>query len=306
MFLLCSRVVHCLPKGIARMQPSPKYVYGVVLVTAAAVFWSTAGVFMRLLPLDVWTILAWRSLFAALSLALVVAVQSRGQLVRAVRDLGWPGLAVIPVAATSMAAYVVALSLTTVANVMVIYATVPFAAAAIAWFLNGERVTMRFVVASALAVLGIAIMAGSAAGLQDLLGAAIALLMTLAFAVQLVMARRYQKLDMSIINAFGAAACGLACLPLMTGPMPDFEQMAILALFGCTTTALAYALFMIGGRYVPSGEAGLISMIDVVLAPFWVWLLFSEDPGAAALAGGGLVIGAVVFYLLGSLRKLSA
>jgi drug/metabolite transporter (DMT)-like permease len=289
-----------------QLQPSPRNVYGMVLVTAAAVIWSTAGVFMRLLPLDVWTILVWRSFFAALSLALVVAVQSRGRLIGAVSDLGWPGLAAIPVAVISMGAYVLTLSLTTVANVMVVYATVPFAAAAIGWFWNSEPVTMRFVVASALTILGIAIMAGAAAGLQDLLGAGIALLMTLAFAVQLVMARRYQKLDISVVNAFGAAVCGLACLPLMTGPLPDLDQMAILAPFGFTTTALAYALFMIGGRYVPSGEAGLIRMIDVVLGPLWVWLLFSEDPGLAALIGGGLVLAAVVFYLLGGLRRQTA
>ncbi len=284
------------------MPPNPNYLYGVVLVTAAAVFWSTAGIFMRLLPLDVWTILAWRSLFAALSLALLVAVQSRGRLAGAVRDLGWPGLAAIPLAAVSMGSYVVALSLTSVANVMVVYATVPFAAAAVAWFWNGERVTARFVAASVVAALGIAIMAGSVAGLADLLGTAVAFLMTLAFAVQLVMARRFPRLEMSVVNAIGAAVCALACLPLMTGPAPDLGEMAILALFGFTTTSLAYVLFMTGGRHVPSGEAGLISMIDVVLGPLWVWLLFSEDPGTAALTGGTLVLGAVVFHLSGGLR----
>ncbi|MGL5008344.1 MAG: EamA family transporter, partial [Paracoccaceae bacterium] len=215
------------------MQTRPRYLFGVILVTTAAVFWSTAGVFMRLLPqMDVWTVLAWRSFFAALSLMLVVAIASRGRLVTAVRGLGWPGVGAIPVAVTSMAAYVVALHLTTVANVMVVYATVPFVAAAIGWWWNGERVPARFVVASGVAVVGIVIMAGSATGFRDLLGTVVAFAMTLAFAVQLVMARRYPRLEMSVVNAAAAGLCGLLCLPLMTGPAPDAQQMAVLALFG--------------------------------------------------------------------------
>jgi drug/metabolite transporter (DMT)-like permease len=68
-------------------------------------------------------------------------------------------------------------------------------------------------------------------------------------------------------------------------------------LFGIATTAGAYVLFLIGGRYIPSGEAGLIGMLDVVLSPLWVWWLFDERPSHAALIGGVLVLGAVVWYL---------
>src|ERR1051326_2518524 len=114
--------------GEHRMAEIGSHAYGVALVSAAAVLWSTGGFFVRLLDLDVWTMLAWRSLFAALSLALVVMVQNRQHALRAVRAIGWPGLAAIPIAVVSMGAYVIALKLTTVANVMIVYATVPFVA----------------------------------------------------------------------------------------------------------------------------------------------------------------------------------
>src|SRR5579859_3175662 len=107
-------------------------VYGIVLVAAASILWSTAGLFVRLLdadgPLDLWTMLTWRAVFAAMSLFLVIALQHRGGTLRAIRAVGWPGIAAVPVAAISMVGYVAALKLTTVANVMVIYATVPFVA----------------------------------------------------------------------------------------------------------------------------------------------------------------------------------
>jgi drug/metabolite transporter (DMT)-like permease len=280
------------------------HAYGVALVTAAAVLWSTGGLFVRLLDLDVWTMLAWRSLFAALSLALVVAIQNRQHALRAVRAIGWPGLAAIPIAVVSMGAYVIALKLTTVANVMIVYATVPFVAAGVAFLWIGERVRSRVLLASALALVGIVIMAGSSTRFQDVAGNAIAFLMTLAFATQLVMARRNPALEMSSINAIAAAMCALICWPFAAPAIPSLDQLAVLALFGITTTALAYLLFLTGGRYIPSGEAGLIGLLDVVLGPFWVWLAFAEQPGRAALIGGGLVLASVLWYLTGQRRAV--
>ncbi len=281
------------------MREIRSHAYGAVLVTAAAVLWSTAGLFVRLLDLDVWTMLAWRSLFAALSLALVVGIQNRRHALRAVRAIGWPGLVAIPIAVVSMGGYVIALKLTTVANVMIVYATVPFVAAGIAFFWVGERARSRALVASAVAFMGIVIMAGSATRPQDIAGNAIAFLMTLAFGTQLVMARRYPSLEMASINAIAAALCALICWPLVAPVIPSLQQLAILALFGATTTALAYLLFLTGGRHIPSGEAGLIGLLDVVLGPFWVWLAFAEQPGQAAMIGGTLVLASVVWYLSG-------
>src|SRR5258708_37368297 len=103
--------------------------YGIALVAAATVLWSTAGLYVRLLDLDVWTIQAWRSLFAALSLFALVFVDKGRQAPHAVAAIGWPGLAAVPISAISMICYVAALKLTTVANVMIVYATVPFVAA---------------------------------------------------------------------------------------------------------------------------------------------------------------------------------
>lgn len=280
--------------------------YGMALVTAAAVLWSTAGFFVRLLSVDVWTMLAWRSLFAAISLFLVVWFQIRLQPLQTIRAVGWPGLVAVPIAAISMGAYVVALKLTTVANVMIVYATVPFVASGVAFFWIGEKAKSRLLLASAVALIGIAIMAGSATRPQDIAGNAIAFLMTLAFGMQLVMARRYPSLEMAPVNALGAAVCAVISWPLMAAGIPNLHQLIILALFGITTTALAYLLFLTGGRHIPSGEAGLIGLLDVVLAPFWVWLVFGEQPGRAAIIGGGLVLASVLWYLSLGQRRAKA
>jgi drug/metabolite transporter (DMT)-like permease len=282
------------------------HAYGVALVAVAAVLWSTAGLFVRLLDLDVWTMLAWRSLFAAISLALVVGIQSQWSAMDAARKAGWPGLAAVPLSVISMGSYVIALTLTTVANVMIVYATVPFVAAGVAYFWVGEQAKSRVLLASGIALAGIVIMAGAATRPQDIAGNAIAFLMTLAFGGQLVMARRYPSLDMALINAVGAALCAAICWPFATPGIPNLQQLGILALFGVTTTALAYLLFLTGGRHIPSGEAGLIGLLDVVLGPVWVWLAFAEQPGQPAIIGGSLVLASVVWYLAGQRWNLSA
>jgi drug/metabolite transporter (DMT)-like permease len=280
--------------------------YGIMLVAVAAVLWSTAGLFVRALNMDVWTMLAWRSMFAALSLALVVLVKHGRRTWKGVRAIGWPGVMAIPMAAVSMGSYVVALKLTTVANVMVVYATVPFVAAGIAYFWLGERIGGRFLVASAVALVGIALMAGFATRPRDLAGNAMAFLMTIAFGVQLVMARRHPALDMAPVNAAGAALCAIICWPLTAAGIPDLHQLIVLALFGVTTTSLAYALFLTGGRHVPSGEAGLIGLLEVALAPLWVWFAFDEQPGRAAMVGGALVLVPVLWYLTVGQRSETA
>jgi len=271
--------------------------YGIALVAGATVLWSTAGLYVRLLDFDVWTIQAWRSLFAALSLfALVVADKGR-QAPRAVWAIGWPGLAAVPISAVSMICYVAALKLTTVANVMIVYATVPFVAAGVSFLWLGERIRRRILIASAVALAGIMIMAGSATRPNDIAGDAISLLMTVTFAVLLVMGRRYPSLAMAPINALAAALCAIVCWPLMSGGVPAPGDLLILAVFGATTTGLAYLLFLTGARHIPSSEAGLIGLLDVVLGPLWVWLGFGEEPGLLAMIGGGVVLAAVLWYL---------
>jgi drug/metabolite transporter (DMT)-like permease len=230
-------------------------------------------------------------------LAVVVVAFHRARTFTALRRMGWPGLVAIPIALVSMTSFVVSVTLTTVANVMIVYATVPFLAAGIGLVWNGERPSRRMLIASAVAFLGIVIMAGSAASLDDVLGDLVALLMTATFATQLVMARRYPTLEMAPVNGGGAALCAILFFPFASTVVPDAQQLVILLLFGIATTAGAYVLFLVGGRYVPSGEAGLIGMLDVVLAPLWVWLLFDEQPGSAALLGGVIVLGAVLWYL---------
>ncbi len=270
---------------------------GIVMVAASAVLWSTAGLFVRLATLDTPTLVLWRSLFAALTLGgLAVARGGPGRML-AVGRSGWPGVLFVATSVVSSTAYVLSLRLTTVANVMTVYAALPFIATAIGFVWIGERVSARFLLAGAIASGGIVAMAGASSGLGDLAGIVAALIMTAGFALQLVAIKRFGRVDVMALNACAALTCVPLMLPFAGLFLPTPVQLLSCACYGALTTGFAYVLALEGGRLVSPGEVGFISMLDVVLGPLWVWLAFAERPGVAVIAGGAVVLGAVAWYL---------
>src|SRR5580692_226208 len=238
---------------------------GVLLVLVATVLWSLAGLFARLLGhLDVWTVMGWRALLGAASIAIVGLIEWRNG--RLENPLGFGALSplVALLAMIAISAYTAAVMTTTIADVMVFYATMPFVAAAMGFLINGERVSARTLMASGAALVGI-IMVASGLGSGRLLGQALSMLMTLAFAGMIVLQRRKPGASVIVVNCLGAIGSGifgLANSPLQPIGLHDF---AILFVFGLTTIGLAFVLFMEGAKFIPSAEAGLISLLDVVL-----------------------------------------
>ncbi len=275
---------------------------GLALAGGSTVLWSTAGVFTRAIDLDLWTMVAWRSLFACVSLLILAAFSSGWDMLNVRGRLGWPGIVYVPVAAASMIGYIAALRLTTVANVMTIYATMPFMAAGIGYLLLGERIGRDLVIAGGVAFVGVACMAGFATDPGGLLGNTLALLMTLGFAMTVVMAQRWRDLDVTLAIALASGLCGLGCALGATSDLPGGRDLLLLFLFSLATQSLSYLLFMAGGRRITAAEAGLITLLDVVLGPLWVWLAFAEWPGLPALVGGGLTLSAVVWYMRRQMR----
>ncbi|MDX2309143.1 MAG: DMT family transporter [Hyphomicrobium sp.] len=271
--------------------------YGFLLVLMSAVLWSTAGPLVRMANLDSWTLIAWRSIFSFGTLLIFALHQHGSNLPRAVAGLGSPGVVTITISVISTIAYVFALNLTTVANVMIVYAVLPFVAALIGFLWIGERVTRRLIIAGAVAFVGIAIMAGAAASSEDILGIVAAFVMTGTFAWQIVHTKVHPNLDLNVALAIAAGATGLVALPFMAPGIPEPTALLACALYGVLTTGIAYVLALAGGRYITAGESGFIQMLDVVLGPLLVWWFFAEQPAVKVLLGGLIVLAAVVSYL---------
>lgn len=276
---------------------------GWVLVSLSAVAWSTAGFFTRLIDADVWTMLFWRGVFGGLAFAVMVAVHHRGKVIEAYASLGGMGLVLAVISGGGMIAFIGSLMLTTVADVYVIYATVPFITAGVAWLILREKASMSVLAASLLAVAGVAVMlTGSRYG-GSLLGQFVALLMTLTMALMAVILR--WKRDIAIMPALGLSAWIAAFVAFWFSNPFDVSSfdLAMLALFGVTQSALGLVLFGLGSRMIPAAEATLLTALDVPLAPLWVWLVFGEQPSPYTLAGGVIVLAAVAGHIWFEMRK---
>lgn len=277
---------------------------GVLWVFIATVLWSLAGLFARLVPnLDFGTVLCGRAAFGGgFGILLAIADWRSGRLDP--RALITPlAPIVILLSATAISGYVAALLTTTVADVLVIYATLPFFAAGMAYVVTGERASRRTLVAAGIALVGVVIMVVGGLGHGRLVGQSLALLMTVTFAGLVVLQRRDPQLPVAPINAVAAlVAAGFGYTVARHVEVTAFD-VGVLAVFGVTTITIGFALFMEGAKHVPAAEASLVAMLDVVIGPLWVLIAFGERPDPETIVGGAFVLGAALWRLAPELRR---
>ena len=272
-----------------------QYRRGALLVAGAALAWSTAGLVTRATTTDPWTTLFWRSVFACLFLAVYIGLRDGRGALRPFGELGLAGLGVAVSFGISMTCFIIALKETTVANVLIFQAAAPFVAAVLGWLWLGERVSLRSGLAILATAAGIVVMVSDSVAAGRVLGDLISAVMGISFAIMVVLARRHRAVSMTAAMALAAALTALVALPFASlAPAP--ADFALLAAFGVGQMGLGLVLFTAGVRLIPAADAGLITVIEVILAPVWVWLAFGEDPGPRALVGGAIVLAAVVAH----------
>ena len=272
--------------------------FGILLVTASALAFSTAGFFTRLIELDVWTILFWRGLFGGAFIAAFIVAQHRRRSLDVVRAIGVPGLVVTVCSAVATVCFVNALRLTTVADVAVIYAVAPFTAAAIAWVCSGERERRATLVASLVALAGVCVMFQGAASFDHVAGDLLALAMTLLMSVVMVIIRSCRSVSMLPASGLSAFLSSMLVAPLASPDAVTALDLAHLLLFGVTQFGLGLLLLTLGTRLLSASRAALIGNLELPLGPIWVWLAFAEVPPQATVVGGVIVLAAVLADML--------
>jgi drug/metabolite transporter (DMT)-like permease len=266
---------------------------GQIYVALAAVAWSTAGVLQRQLTLDTSTQVFGRAVFAAAALLAYVAVVERGRVVESFRSIGGAGIAVALCVATAAGSFIAALNHSSVARVLFILAVSPVLAALLARVTLGEPITRRTALAMALALVGVTVMLG-APGEGSLAGDALAFLAALAFAVMVVITRWRHDVSMAPATCLSQVVLLVAFLPFATPGDIAAGDLGWLATLGIGQIGLGFALLTVGARLIPAAQVGLITLLEVVLGPLWVWLALDETPSTLTLVGGAIVIVAIV------------
>ena len=278
----------------------PARARGVLLLAAAGALWSTLGLGVRIMDTaTTWQILFYRAIAQVIVIGAWVAMRRGRGFARSFADIGADGI--IAGASISMAsiAFVYAISLTTVAEVVFIFSMAPVLAGLLGWALLKEPITRVTWLAMVLVLAGIAVMNGpdGSAGISS--GAFLALLSALGFAVFTVMQRRRRHVDMLPAVAVSGLITAVATGWLIGGAVPSPRDLVVAFWLGGIALAGGLALYTAGARHVRPAESVVISMIEVVLAPLWVWWFFDETVGRAILAGGAIVLAGVLTQALG-------
>lgn len=261
-----------------------------------ALLWSTAGLVMRAASVkNGWEATFWRSLFLCAVVGLLLALQYRRAALVRIRAMGWYGAVSGLCWATMFTAFMLALSLTTVANTLVMMALLPFFAALAGRLVLGERVAARTWMAMAAAAAGVAVMFHDAFASGSLAGSFVALAIPAAAAVNTVTVKLGRgRVDLVPALLVGGAISVAAAAPFAA---PFAAGARDLALFGALAVfQLALPCVLLVSVVMPrlsAAEIGLLSLLEVVLGPLWVWLAWGEHPGPAALAGGAIVLAAL-------------
>jgi drug/metabolite transporter (DMT)-like permease len=270
---------------------------GRVYVALAAVAWSTAGLLQRKLTVDLATQLAGRALFAVLGLLVFVAFAERGHLVRAFRAIGRAGLAVTVLMAVSSGTFIAALNYTSVANVLFLQALAPVLAAVLGTFV-GEPVARRTWLAMAVAAAGVGLMVGGPSR-PSAAGVTLSLLMAVSFAGTIVITRHKREVSMAPATCLSQVLVFLVAAPFADPSSVGAADLALLIGLGVGQIGLGLIFLTIGARLIPAAEVALITLLEIVLGPLWVWIVLSERPSATTLVGGAIVLAAVVIQVVG-------
>lgn len=284
------------------------YRRGVLLIVAAGVVWSLNGLLLRWVgEAGTWQVLFYRSIGMVPALYLWLNHTTGGRARRAMAEAGWPGIVGGFGLVCAFAGAIYSMQSTTIANAVFLFAAAPLISAVMARPILGEAVRPITWVAIAVASAGIYVMVREGLSLGEGWGNMAALGSAAGFSAFTLTLRRAHLSDMMPAVVVGA------CLSIVVSGavialrgesylLPAHATLIAMAM-GAVTIVGGMILFTIGARAVPAAEAGLLALVEVMLAPVWVWLVLQEETTVSTLTGGAILLGAIILNTLSGLSR---
>jgi len=270
------------------------YRRGILQLVASGFFLSTAGIALRLVEqADGWQILFYRSLALSITILLILVFQKRSRFFDEFRGLGWNDCLLAVFLGTGFVAYVFALLYNTVANALFIFSCAPFVAGFLGWILLGERVATRTWFAIGVAMAGLAVMVGSELAVSHYLGTLLALWIPIAYAASIIAVRRSKRDNMLVALCLAGLVAGGLSAFFVTDYALTPRDLIISLYLGVFQVGVGFTLVVLGSRYVPAAQVGLLALVEPVLAPIWAWMGVGEVPGLATIVGGTIIFSAI-------------
>ncbi len=279
------------------------HAFGVLVTALGVLVFVPDALLLRLIGGDMLAVSVWRGLLAG-SMFLIWSYCISNAPRPTLRDsLSGLCLLVAVLEGASMILFCASIGHTSVSNALFIFATAPLIAAALSWVFLRETIPVQTLMAIIVSMLGVIVIVSGSFGGTSLLGDGLAFLNACTVAGFYVALRKIGPKNM--LPSIGAGyVIGAICVM----PFADFQsytiaQIGYLFVNGAIILPVAIGLLSIGPRYLPAAEVSMFTVLEVILAPFLVWLVLGENPGGQSLIGGAIIISAIFAHTLWRLRK---
>ena len=279
----------------------------ILLMIASSVVISFSGLVVRLLDAGPLVMNFYRALFLMGAILVLLFLRYRGAAIVRVIGVGWPGLMAGAMLAGAGITFLQSMTHTTVANTLFVLGGIPFVTSGLAWIFLKEKPGRPTLVTMIIAFFGIVIMIGEGFTIGSVYGNLMALMTTLFFSIYAVLVRFNRQVDMLpailISTVLIMAMTGLT----QRGVLPiSKDDLWLCLLWGGVMSGFTSASFIVASRHIIAAELTIFMLLEFALGPVWVWLFVNEIPSKWTLAGGALVIVAVLGRSILELRARSA
>lgn len=277
---------------------------GLLVTTLGVICVVPDSLFVKLIVADPMVTAFWRGMTSGVMILIGLLMVQGTRGFHAVVTSGWPGWIYIILIGSTAPGFVLAVTHTSVANVVFIFASMPVFAAIFGRVFLGETIRPRMVWTMLAVMVGLAIIAyGSGESeVASWKGDLIALYVSAAYAAALTAVRKLKSVSMIPAIPIGYIGAALLLWPFVEPMAPVAVQWPLLLGHGAFI-AIATCLLTMGPRYISSAEVSLLILLESVLAPLLVWAVVGENPGRWAIFGGTVVIGALMVSNLVALRR---
>ena len=284
------------------------YKIGVLLVMCAGLCWSGMGTSIRFVDnATTWQILFYRSLGMIFILLIYVFWQSKSHAIKDLKNVGLPGVTAAISLVLAFAGSIYAFQSTSIANAAFIFACAPFLTAILAWPLLKEPIRKNTWWALLLSIIGVLIMVSSGLSFSGLKGNLAALISALGFA-GFAISLRWGKLNNMtpaiILGGIFSIFFAIFILPANQNGLVVSISDAIKSIaMGIFLLGGGMVLFSISSKVLTATNLALLSMVEVILAPVWGWLILREQAEFSTLLGGGILFFALILNAFSGARK---
>ncbi len=276
---------------------------GYILCLLGGFFLSWGGLIIRSFETnDMWQILLIRSFFFVIALTIFLIFTYKRNTLEVIKKSGFPAIIAGLFLSLSFVAYIAAMSMTSVANVVFIISTQTIFLAIFGYLFLKEKISFKGFIAIILALVGMIVMVGNSYNQGTLLGNIISFAIPINFTILVMIIRKFPKLDMvPAIFYSGIFSCFYGLL-LASGITFSLNDIIMGFLLGVPQLAFGFICVTIGTKTTQAVTVGLLMLLETIFAPIWVWLFLNEVPPSSVLIGGLIIISAVILKSLDKQR----